>query len=61
VKQPLRLPMDMRLSDDELWAWAEREAKKQPGFQPVEEWRAGVARRMNSGTEPELIRGRSPN
>ena len=25
VKQPLRLPMDMRLSDDELWAWAERE------------------------------------
>jgi len=48
VKQPLRLPMDMRLSDDELWAWAEREAKKQPGFQPVEEWRAEVTRRINS-------------
>src|SRR4051812_42598758 len=47
VKHPRRLPMDMRLSDDELWAWAEREAKKHPGFQPVEEWRAGVARRMN--------------
>ena len=24
VKQPLRIPMDMRLPDDELWAWAER-------------------------------------
>ena len=48
VQQPLRLPMDMRLSDDELWAWAEREAKKQPGFQPIEQWRAEVARRINS-------------
>src|SRR5438270_10316205 len=48
VKQPLRVPMDMSLSDTELWAWAEREAKKQPGFQPVEQWRAEVARRINS-------------
>jgi catechol-2,3-dioxygenase len=46
VKQPLRVPMDMRLSDAELWTWAEREARKQPGFQPVEEWRAEMARRM---------------
>src|SRR4051794_21866920 len=61
VQQPLRLPMDMRLSDDDLWAWAEREAKKQPGFRPVEEWRAEVARRMSSGTEPDPVRGRSPN
>jgi catechol-2,3-dioxygenase len=48
VQQPLRLPMDMRMSDDELWAWAEREARKQPGFRPVEEWRAELARRMAS-------------
>jgi catechol-2,3-dioxygenase len=46
VKQPLRIPMDMRLSDGELWSWAEREAKKQPGFKPVEEWSAEMARRM---------------
>jgi len=61
VKQPLRIPMDMSMPDDELWAWAEREAKKQPGFQPVEQWRAEVSRRMNSGTEPEPIRATSPN
>lgn len=47
VKQPLRVPMDMRLSDDELWKWAEAEARKQPGFMPVEQWRAEMARRMN--------------
>jgi catechol-2,3-dioxygenase len=46
VQQPLRVPMDMRLSDAELWSWAEREARKHPGFKPVEEWRAELARRM---------------
>jgi len=50
VPQPLRVPMDMRLPDKELWAWAEREARKQPGFRPVEEWRGEMARRMNSGS-----------
>jgi catechol-2,3-dioxygenase len=47
VKQPLRVPMDMRLSDGELWQWAETEARKQPGFMPVEQWRADMARRMS--------------
>jgi catechol-2,3-dioxygenase len=51
VQQPLRVPMDMGLPDRELWAWAEREARRQPGFRPVEEWRAEMARRMNSGSE----------
>jgi catechol 2,3-dioxygenase-like lactoylglutathione lyase family enzyme len=46
VAQPLRVPMDMSLPDGELWAWAEREARKLPGFQPVEQWRAEMARRM---------------
>jgi catechol-2,3-dioxygenase len=48
VQQPLRIPMDMRLSDEELWRWAEAEARKQPGFKPVAEWRAEMARRMGS-------------
>jgi hypothetical protein len=46
VKQPLRVPMDMRLSDRELWAWAEAEARKQPGFKSVEEWRSALSRQM---------------
>jgi catechol 2,3-dioxygenase-like lactoylglutathione lyase family enzyme len=48
VTQPLRIPMDMQMSDDALWKWAEAEAKKQPGFRPVEEWRAEMARRMSA-------------
>jgi catechol-2,3-dioxygenase len=47
VNQPLRIPMDMNLSDEALWKWAEAEARKQPGFKPVDEWRAEMARRMS--------------
>ena len=46
VQQPLRVPMDMKLSDAEIWAWAEREARKQPGFKPVEEWRSELKARL---------------
>ncbi len=46
VEQPLRIPMDMSLADGELWAWAEREARRLPGFRPVEEWRTEMTRRM---------------
>ena len=46
VQQPLRVPMDMSLPDAELWAWAESEARKLPGFTEVEHWRDEVARRM---------------
>jgi catechol-2,3-dioxygenase len=46
VQQPLRVPMDMRLSDAQIWAWAEAEARKLPGFAEVEAWRADVARKM---------------
>ena len=46
VTQPLRVPMDMKLSDAEIWAWAEAEARKLPGFTKVEAWRADVARKM---------------
>ena len=45
-RQPLRVPMDMKLSDQELWAWAEAEARRQPDFAPVEDWRAKIRARM---------------
>jgi len=44
--QPMRIAMDMTLSDAELWAWAEREARKQPDFKPVGEWSAELAKRL---------------
>ena len=46
-RQPMRIPMDLNLPDEKLWSWAEAEAKKQPDFMPVDEWRANLARRMH--------------
>jgi catechol-2,3-dioxygenase len=45
-QQPVRVPMDMKLSDAELWKWAETEARKIPDFQPVEQWRATLSRKL---------------
>jgi len=47
VNQPMRVPMDLKMPDAELWAWAEAHARKLPGFVPVEQWRAAMARKMN--------------
>jgi catechol-2,3-dioxygenase len=52
VEQPVRVAIDIRLSDAEIWAWAERDARARPGFRPVEEWRVSLRTRLNSGTEP---------
>ena len=46
VEQPVRAPIDMRLSDAEIWAWAERDARARPGFRPVEEWRSALTARL---------------
>ena len=46
VEQPLRIPMDMTLSDQALWDWAEKSARELPGYKPVEDWRAGLAKRI---------------
>jgi catechol-2,3-dioxygenase len=44
-RQPVRVPMDMQLTDEKLWAWAEAEARKQPDFMPVNTWRARMEQR----------------
>ena len=46
VVQPLRIPMDMSLPDKELWSWAEKQARSLPGYKPVEDWQADLARRL---------------
>jgi catechol-2,3-dioxygenase len=46
VEQPLRIPMDMSLPDDALWKWAEQSARELPGYKPVEDWRADLAKRL---------------
>lgn len=46
VEQPVRVPLDMKMSDAELWAWAERDARSRAGFKPVEEWRSALRRKL---------------
>mgnify|MGYP003352948251 CR=1 FL=1 len=48
VDQPMRVPLDMSLSDEALWKWAEQHARSLPGFVPMEEWRDRVAKKMKS-------------
>jgi catechol 2,3-dioxygenase-like lactoylglutathione lyase family enzyme len=48
VVQPLRIPLDLSLPDEALWQRVEAEARQQPGFKPVEEWRAGIARALQA-------------
>lgn len=46
VNQPLRIPMDMSKSDAEIWDWVARQAAALPGYRPVEDWRAELARKI---------------
>ena len=46
VGQPLVVPMDLSLPDEELWQWIERLARHQPGFRPIEQWREEIALQM---------------
>src|SRR5262245_31642111 len=46
VEQPVRVPIDMKLPEAELWAWAERDARARAGFRPAEEWRAALTEKL---------------
>jgi len=46
VQQPVRVPMDMRLPDADLWAWAEREARELPGFRSADDWRSELRQKL---------------
>lgn len=39
VEQPVRVPLDLERSEEEIWQWAERDARARPGFMPAGEWR----------------------
>ena len=46
VEQPMRIPMDMSLSDEALWQWAQDTARALPGYRPVEQWRTELSRQL---------------
>jgi catechol 2,3-dioxygenase-like lactoylglutathione lyase family enzyme len=50
VPQPCRLPVDLSLPDDELWATIERAVRAMPGFKPREAWAAEIEKRIAEAT-----------
>jgi catechol 2,3-dioxygenase len=49
VRQPWRVPLDLSLSNEEIAAQTERVIRGAADWQPVEEWRAGLAARLVEG------------
>jgi catechol 2,3-dioxygenase-like lactoylglutathione lyase family enzyme len=50
VPQPCRIPVDLSLPDDELWAMLEKHARSLPGFKPREVWAADIEKRIAEAT-----------
>jgi catechol 2,3-dioxygenase-like lactoylglutathione lyase family enzyme len=50
VPQPCRIPVDLSLSDDALWASIEKAARELPGFKPRAAWVADIERRIIDAT-----------
>lgn len=50
VPQPCRLPVDLSLPDDVLWASLEREARKLPGFKSRAAWAAEIEEKIAQAT-----------
>ena len=47
VPQPCRLPVDLSLPDDELWAKLERDARALPGFKSRTAWMADIEQKIS--------------
>jgi catechol 2,3-dioxygenase-like lactoylglutathione lyase family enzyme len=50
VPQPCRIPVDLSLPDDELWASIERQVRGMPGFKSREAWMAEVEKKIAQAT-----------
>ena len=46
VPQPCRIPVDLSMPDDELWATIERQVRALPGFKPRAVWAAEIEKRI---------------
>lgn len=49
IAQPCREPLDLDLSNDEIRAQTRAFCEGQPGFEPIESWRARIAEKIRAG------------
>lgn len=50
VPQPCRIPVDLSLPDDELWAKLEHDARALPGFKSRAAWMAEIEQKIEDAT-----------
>lgn len=50
VPQPFRIPVDISLPDDKLWASIEKLVRATPGFKPMAEWKAEIREKIDQAT-----------
>ena len=50
VPQPCRIPVDLMVANDELWAKLEKRVRAMPGFKPRAEWAADIERKIEEAT-----------
>lgn len=50
VPQPIRMPVDLSLPDEQLWASVEKACRDTPGFMTREAWEADITRRIAAAT-----------
>jgi catechol-2,3-dioxygenase len=50
VPQPCRVPVDLSMPDDALWAGIERAVREMPGFMPQAQWKAEIEQRIAHAT-----------
>ena len=56
VPQPFRVPIDLSLPDDQLWAFVEQHVRATPGFKPMAEWKAEIRKKIEKATERQPVR-----
>jgi len=56
VPQPIRMPVDISLPDDQLWASVEKACRDTPGFKTREAWEADINRRIAEATDKRRSR-----
>ncbi len=50
MPQPYRIPVDLSLTDEEIWVKIEKDARGTPGFKPMEEWKTEIREKIELAT-----------
>ncbi len=56
VPQPYRIPVDLSLTDQEIWSKIEKDARATPGFKPMAEWKAEIKKKIEQASQRQAAK-----